>query len=85
MSAVAHNQKLPPAGHDIELESAKLEEYCCDLCAKTCTGEPASRGLFLWYRDDEVRVEEPPLCGTCSDRVYLQALRSFSIEAQDEE
>ena len=85
MRAVAHNQKLPPAAHDVELESEKLEEYCCDLCGKAGTGEPASRGLFLWYRGDEVRVEEPPLCRTCSDRVYLTALRTFSVEAQDEE
>jgi len=54
----------------------------CDRCGARIQGEPASRGLLLWSRGDEVRYEEPPLCERCAGSVPLGLL--FSSDAEGE-
>ncbi len=38
----------------------------CDVCDESIDGEPGGTGLFLSVRGDEVRLEEPALCGACA-------------------
>ncbi len=52
----------------------------CDACGARIDGEPAGRGLYLWTRGDEVRYEEPPLCGACAHAIGLAAMASWELE-----
>ena len=55
----------------------------CHVCGSAIAGEPAGRGLFLWTRGDEVRVEEPPLCAGCATAIGVTALREWEIEEDE--
>jgi len=41
----------------------------CDVCGAEIEGEPAGKGLLLWSRGEEVRVEEPALCKACAPAI----------------
>ena len=55
----------------------------CDACDDVIEGEPAGRGLYLWKRGDEVRFEEPPLCGACATAIGVTALLAWSVEEEE--
>jgi hypothetical protein len=55
----------------------------CDACDEPIEGEPAGHGLFLWSRGDEMRVEEPPLCGRCATAISVTALSAWSVEEEE--
>jgi len=65
-------------------EARPSRQYECDVCGKSFDGEPASSGLFIWTRGDEVRYEEPPLCEECASKVTLGALTSFDDDDEEE-
>lgn len=64
-------------------EARTQRQYECDVCGMSFEGEPASSGLFLWTRGEEVRYEEPPLCEECASKVTLGALASFEDEEEE--
>jgi hypothetical protein len=65
-------------------ELRDVHGFECDVCGKHFAGEPASSGLFMWSRGDEVRYEEPPLCEECASKVTLGALLTFELEGEEE-
>lgn len=64
-------------------EADEPAEFECDACSTVVRGEPAGRGLYVWPRGDEVRYEEPPLCGKCATAIGLTALAIFSVEEEE--
>lgn len=57
----------------------------CDACDGEIEGEPAGSGLYLWSRgDDELRLEEPPLCEGCATAIGTTALRKWDEEDEEE-
>jgi len=65
-------------------EPCEVRGFDCDVCGRHFDGEPASSGLFLWCRGDEIRYEEPPLCEECASKVTLGALLTFEIDGEEE-
>lgn len=59
------------------------EELCCDACDEVIEGEPDGHGYYVWARGDEVRREEPPLCGRCATAIGITALQAWSIEEEE--
>jgi hypothetical protein len=60
------------------------KHFECDLCGKDCEGDPAGSGLLLWFRGDELRVDEPPLCEECARRVTIGAVSKWALEDEEE-
>lgn len=57
----------------------------CDACDCAIEGEPGGSGLYLWSRgDDELRLEEPPLCDSCATAIGTTALRRWDEEDEEE-
>lgn len=63
--------------------SSRPEALCCDACDEPLDGEPAGRGLYMWTRGDEVRFEEPALCGRCATAIGVTALAAWSVEEEE--
>jgi hypothetical protein len=55
----------------------------CDACDETIEGEPEGRGLYVWRRGEEFRIEEPPLCAKCATAIALTARELWSIEEEE--
>jgi hypothetical protein len=66
------------------LEDARKQHFVCDFCGKDCEGAPSGSGLLLWFRGDEVRVDEPPLCEECASRVTIGAASKWALEGEEE-
>ncbi|HMY15063.1 MAG TPA: hypothetical protein PKA58_01980 [Polyangium sp.] len=64
-------------------EEADKAECECDACGAVFEGEPAGRGLYVWFRGEEMRCEEPPLCAKCATAIGLTALALFSMEEEE--
>lgn len=58
-------------------------ELRCDACDEVIEGEPDGHGYYLWARGEEVRREEPPLCGQCATAIGITALHGWSIEEEE--
>ena len=55
----------------------------CDVCNSPIEGEPMGRGLLMWSRGGEVRLdEEPALCPNCSVAIGVSALAAWSVEEE---
>ncbi len=65
------------------LEEPGTAELRCDACDELLEGEPNGRGLYVWSRGDELRIEEPALCGKCATAIGVTALAGFSIEEEE--
>jgi hypothetical protein len=57
--------------------AAEHEALVCDGCDAPIEGDAAHRGLLLWARGDEVRVEEPALCEDCALAVGRKVVRAL--------
>jgi hypothetical protein len=64
-------------------QEAEATPLACDHCGDVIEGEPAGRGLYLWTRGEETRIEEPALCERCSIAIGVTALASFGIEEEE--
>jgi hypothetical protein len=60
------------------------KHFECDLCGTDCEGSPFSSGLLVWFRGDEMRVDEPPLCEECASRITIGAAVKWAIEGEEE-
>jgi hypothetical protein len=58
-------------------------ELRCDQCNEPIDGEPSGRGLYMWTRGEEVRLEEPALCSHCATVIGVTALASWSVEEEE--
>ncbi|MGK4007717.1 hypothetical protein WMF31_34185 [Sorangium sp. So ce1036] len=58
-------------------------ELRCDVCDSAIDGEPAGRGLYMWSRGDELRFEEPALCGGCAVAIGMTALSAWNAEEEE--
>ncbi len=58
-------------------------ELRCDVCDVAIEGEPAGRGLYVWSRGDDVRYEEPALCGGCAVAIGMTALSAWNVEEEE--
>ena len=63
--------------------AAVAAEVRCDVCDVAIEGEPAGRGLYMWTRGDEVRFEEPALCGDCATAIGVTALAQWDMEEEE--
>ncbi len=63
--------------------AATESSYTCDSCGGAFAGRPASAGLYVWTRGDEVRYEEPPLCEACGPKLALGALLSWAADFEE--
>jgi hypothetical protein len=83
---VSNDHALPDKSPPLRASESRddVQGFECDVCGRHFNGEPASSGLFMWSRGDEIRYEEPPLCEECASKVTLGALLSFEIEGEEE-
>jgi hypothetical protein len=65
-------------------EARAAAELVCDACDIPLKGEPAGRGLLMWSRGDELRFEEPALCGRCAMAIGITALMTWSVDEEEE-
>ena len=73
---------------DIALASLRRdlpEPLECSLCETPIEGAPASSGLLLWTRGDDVRYDEPPLCASCSTTLMVTAYARCYLEEEGDE
>jgi len=59
---------------------ARVELPQCHVCDDPLDGKPATSGLLLWSRGEELRVEEPPLCPACAGSLRIGALARARFE-----
>lgn len=62
----------------------------CDACgepigeAEGAEGyELPGRGVYLWARGDETRLESVPLCASCASAIGMTALARWEIEEEE--
>ncbi len=69
------------------------DETLCDACGRTIepsadgddVGAPGSpgRGVYLWTRGGESRLEHVPLCAGCASAIGVTALARWEIEEEE--
>jgi hypothetical protein len=55
------------------LRNADEGERRCSVCEDPIVGEPGGTGLMMWTRGDDVRYDEPLLCGGCAASIAVHA------------
>jgi hypothetical protein len=76
------------ASHDVLF--VETPSSVCDACSRPLgEGEPAEgyeipgRGVYLWTRGDETRVETVELCASCASAIGMTALARWEIEEEE--
>ena len=76
--ASAHSNGLPIISYAIDnvamaaLSAPPDEPTRCSVCDDVVAeGEPIASGLMLWSRGDELRIDEPPMCGGCAATIGI--------------
>ena len=73
--------------HDILFAAA--ETPSCDACGGPLPGndedgyDPPGRGMYMWARGEEIRVENAPLCSACASAIGMTALARWEIEEEE--
>ncbi|WP_394838548.1 hypothetical protein LVJ94_16735 [Pendulispora rubella] len=83
--------ELQTATHAILFEEVAAESTRCDVCdrqVEQVEGDPdgyavGGSGLYVWTRGEEVRYEEPPLCGRCGTAIGVMALAQWDLEEDE--
>lgn len=64
---------VPPSPHlivaDVDKTNRRPVPVVCDVCGSEIEGEPAGKGLLVWWRGEERRAEEPALCQKCAPAI----------------
>lgn len=63
----------------------------CDACGQPLLGENDAsdgyevpgRGVYLWARGEETRLESVPLCASCASAIGMTALARWEIEEEE--
>jgi hypothetical protein len=72
--------------HDVLFEEPR---ETCHACNETLDDhdddgfDVTGRGLMVFYRGDERRVEEPGLCPTCGAAIGMTMLTRWAIEEEE--
>lgn len=66
------------------LSTAAEEVLYCDACDAPLWGEPEGRGLLVWFRGEDFRMEEPALCGPCATAIGIAALSQWHADEEEE-
>jgi hypothetical protein len=74
---------IAQAALEARRSAAGATELRCDACDAPIDGEPAGRGLYMWTRGEEVRFEEPALCGDCATAIGVTALAQWDVEEEE--
>ena len=75
---------IADAAFATQREAREAAELACHACDTPLKGEPAGRGLLMWSRGDELRFEEPALCGKCAMAIGITALATWSADEEEE-
>lgn len=59
---------------------AEVAPERCDACDAELPDGAVGRGMLLWRRGDEERIEEPALCEPCACAIGLAALAHWEHE-----
>jgi hypothetical protein len=74
-----------------ELLFAEAPASSCDACGEPLApGDMSSdgygvpgRGVYLWARGEETRLESVPLCTSCASAIGMTALARWEIEEEE--
>ena len=70
------------ASHDVLFEAD--EAVRCDACGGSVVeDQDVGRGVYVWTRGDEVRLEHVPLCSSCAAAIGVAALGRWEIEEEE--
>jgi hypothetical protein len=76
------------ASQDVLFELA--ENAACDACGRIMSRPVESQGyaetgqgLYMWVRDNEVRLDPAPLCASCAAAIGVTALARWEIEEEE--
>jgi hypothetical protein len=64
------------------LRQPREELPTCSSCDESLFGRPATSGLLMWSRGDEVRFDEPLLCGACATTIGITAMTRWRLEEE---
>lgn len=62
------------------LRATRRDPPSCEVCDAPLDDRPASTGLLMWAREDELRFEEPALCPACALAIGVTAMRRWRDE-----
>ncbi len=79
---------LRKADHTLLFEEAAAERTRCDVCGEPVEADDegyavGGSGLYIWTRGEEVRYDEPPLCGRCGTAIGVMALAQWDLEEDE--
>ena len=82
------NDELVVVSHEQLFAEAPASR--CDACGELLEEDDASnaygipgRGVYLWARGDETRLESVPLCVSCASAIGMTALARWEIEEEE--
>ncbi len=78
------NDSVADAALRTAADAPNAEEQRCDACDGLVVGEPEGRGLLVWFRGEDFRMEEPVLCGPCAMAIGIAALAQWSADEEEE-
>lgn len=62
----------------------------CDACGESIAESDGAdgygipgRGIYLWARGEETRLESVPLCASCASAIGMTALARWEIEEEE--
>jgi hypothetical protein len=61
------------------LRNHRAESVHCAICEDVIEGEVPSTGLMMWTRGDDIRYDEPPLCGPCASSISVSAWARWQL------
>jgi hypothetical protein len=91
----ASAKEAPPATEELTVAShealfVEVPSSRCDACGESIApsdeadgyGIPG-RGVYLWARGEETRLESVPLCASCASAIGMTALARWEIEEEE--
>jgi hypothetical protein len=81
-------EQLVVVSHDLLFNEppASACDACGDPLAETDGAEEydiPGRGVYLWARGEETRLESVPLCASCASAIGMTALARWEIEEEE--
>jgi hypothetical protein len=86
--AAPATEELTVGSHEalfVEVPSSR-----CDACGESIAASDGAdgygipgRGIYLWARGEETRLESVPLCASCASAIGMTALARWEIEEEE--
>lgn len=64
-------------------EAIPCDACGCDLEDDETAEDLGGRGVYVWTRGDDVRLEDAPLCASCASAIGMTALARWEIEEEE--